>query len=156
MCKNYSLLDEIEKNNIILIEDDIPFENLKGLYFDNNIIIDKKIIKENETNCILAEELGHYFTSTGNILMNNTLEDIKQEKKARDWAVSRLITLDDLIEAIIDKKSQDIAELAENLEVTEDFVIEAIKYYERKYGLSVNYKGYKIQFNPYLKVKKLK
>ena len=46
-------------------------DGLKGLCLDDNIAIEKKL-SQNEKNCILAEELGHYHTSFGNIL-NQTI-----------------------------------------------------------------------------------
>ena len=41
---------------------------IKGLYCDGYIAINKDIETETERACILAEELGHYYTSSGDII----------------------------------------------------------------------------------------
>lgn len=156
MDKLQMLYDEIEKNKIEVIEAKLPTKKLKGLYSDDIIFIDNSIKHKADINCVLAEELGHHYTTSGNILQCDTLNSQKQEQKARDWAINRLISLDDLIIAVAVKKATDMAELAEILEVTEDFLLNAIEYYQRKYGLYTNHKGYKITFNPYLNVEKIK
>ena len=40
---------------------------LSGLYFNGNIAIEKKLTQTQKT-CVLAEELGHHYTTVGNIL----------------------------------------------------------------------------------------
>lgn len=57
---------------------------LRGLCVDNNIAI-KKSLNQAEKACILAEELGHYYTTTGNILDQTNISNRKQERRARLW-----------------------------------------------------------------------
>ena len=42
--------------------------SLKGLYYAGSIGIDKNLKTTKEKACVLAEELGHYHTSSGDIL----------------------------------------------------------------------------------------
>ena len=71
-------------------------DGLKGLCLDDNIAIEKKL-SQNEKNCILAEELGHYHTSFGNILNQTIISNRKQEHIARLWAYDKLIGLPGII-----------------------------------------------------------
>lgn len=56
----------------------------KGLYADNIIWINKYLPTSVEKACILAEELGHHYTTAGDILDQNDIENCKQELKAYD------------------------------------------------------------------------
>lgn len=50
----------------------------EGLYCDDVIWINKALTEQRKA-CILAEELGHYETSVGDILDTNELKNAKQE-----------------------------------------------------------------------------
>lgn len=54
----------------------------KGLYSDDCVWINK-CLSEREKACILAEEIGHYHTSSGDILDQNDIRNVKQERAAR-------------------------------------------------------------------------
>ena len=62
---------------------------LKGLYYNGNIAIEKKLT-QNQKACVLAEELGHHYTTVGNILDQSDTGSMKQERKARLWAYNKL------------------------------------------------------------------
>lgn len=135
--------DMIHERNITLIKDDIPATKMKGLYFDNTIIYDKSLETSAEKVCILAEELGHYETSSGDILDYSTVNSKKQERKARIWAADRLISFDDIIKAS-DAGIRNRYELAEFLNVTEEFIEETLRFWKEKYGLYISYGNYLI------------
>lgn len=141
------LLEKAEKAGIQLYENN-RISGLKGLYVDNTITINSNIETEAEKKCILAEELGHYCTSYGNILDQSTVENRKQEKKAREWAYRQTVGLSDLIQAY---KSgvRNRYELAEFLNVTEEFLQEVITYYQGKYGPCFEFDNYIIYFAPF-------
>ena len=120
---------------------------MKGLYFDNTIIFDRSLSTSAEKICILAEELGHFETGSGDILDQTQASNRKQERAAHKWATQELITLDDIIKA----SKEDIHnffELAEFLNVTEDFLREGIEILKEIYGTHVEYDGKVIQFEP--------
>ncbi|KYG88831.1 hypothetical protein A0U40_14100 [[Bacillus] sp. KCTC 13219] len=119
----------------------------KGLYSDNVIWINKWIPSIVEKRCVLAEELGHYHTTVGNILDQTNIINRKQELKARGWAYEKLIPLSNIILA---HKSHIINryELAEFLNVTEEFLEAALDWYKSKYGLCVTIDNFTIYFEP--------
>lgn len=73
--------------------------NLKGLYVDGNIAISESAKNSVEEACIMAEELGHHYTSVGNILDMSVSWNRKQERQARFNGYNRLIGLPGLISA---------------------------------------------------------
>lgn len=124
-----------------------PEKELSGLCINDNIIIRKDIDTNIEKMCVLAEELGHYYTSYGNILDQSKTKNIKQEKRARNWAYDRLVPLDKLIDAY-NKGIRNRYELAQYLEVLEEFLESALEYYKEKYGIYCILDNYIIYFEP--------
>jgi len=124
---------------------DLP-TGLGGLYYDNVILLDK-YRSTREKYCLLAEELGHYHTSSGNIVDQFKLENRKQEKRARAWAYEKVVPLEKIIQAHQGYISNKY-ELAKFLEVTESFLESALERYKERYGGTVNHNGYTICFEP--------
>jgi len=122
-------------------------EKTKGLYSDNVIWINQHIKSEREKACVLAEEHGHYLTTAGNILDQCKLSNRKQEQLARRKAYEKLIPLQRLVEASREG-IRNRYELAEYLDVTEDFLEAALSYYKGKYGLFTKWTSYIIYFEP--------
>lgn len=127
-------------------------EELKGFYIETRqrklILLDKHKIKTRaEKACILAEELGHYHTTVGDITDQSIAAHRKQERRARIWAHEKLIPLTAIIEA---HKSgiRSRYEFAEHLQVTEEFLEEALRRYQEKYGLQTKVGRYTVSFDP--------
>lgn len=140
------LLNEAYQNDIDVYEKELS-PRIKGLYADDVIWINKIIDRTNEKSCVIAEELGHYHTSSGDILKQSVLENRKQEKQARKWAHNKLITLSSFVDAYkigINNRF----ELAEYLNVTEEFLLEAIESFKEQYGVYVKTGNYTIFFEP--------
>ena len=123
---------------------------LKGLYYNGNIAIEKKLT-QNQKACVLAEELGHHYTTVGNILDQSDTGSMKQERKARLWAYNELIGLSGIIQGY-KAHCRSRHELADCLHVSEEFLQKAIDCYREKYGCSVELDGYLIVFDPSLAV----
>lgn len=153
---NYdSLVLELVKEGVEVIEHRFCNSGLKGLYFDNVIAINcKGILNEKEKACILAEEYGHYCTSYGNILDQRNLSNIKQEKRARNWAYEKLVSLKRLIDGY-EAGVRNCYELADFLGVTEDFLRKALNHYHEKCGLYAAWEDYLIYFSPLGVLRKL-
>nr|DAJ03031.1 MAG TPA: IrrE protein [Caudoviricetes sp.] len=98
--------------------------------------------------CVLAEELGHYYTTTGDILDQSEISNKKQERTARLWAYNKMITVEKLL-AAKEAGCQNGYEIAEYLEVTEEFLKEAISCYGAKYGKGFQKDQYIILFEPF-------
>ena len=61
---------------------------------DGHIALDKGLKTTAEKACVLAEELGHHYTSYGNMIdMNNLYKIRKQERQARLQGYNRMIGL---------------------------------------------------------------
>jgi Zn-dependent peptidase ImmA (M78 family) len=147
------LLNEAYKNDIVVKE--LKFESSsKGLIKNNKIAIRNDITTTNEKACILAEEIGHYFTTHGDILDQTKTENRRQEKRARNWAYEKLVPLDKVIEAY-DSGVRNRFELALYLDVIEEFLEEAIIHYKEKYGIYVVIGNYIVYFDPLGIYKKL-
>lgn len=132
----------------ISVDEDFPFDSaLKGLYIDKNIALSAELHTSAEKACILAEELGHHYTTVGDILDQTNTPNRKQEYRARVWAYRRAISLSDLISGY-KRGCQNRYELAEYLNVTEEFLIDALAHYKSKYGLCTRVDNYLIYFEP--------
>lgn len=140
------LLQTADDEGIEVIE--FTFKSdIKGLYSDNCIAISQKLNTTTEKKCILAEELGHYYTSEGNIIDLKNICNCKQERQARNWSFEKLVTLKSLIKASFECCTN-LYELAKYLDVTEEFLKEALDYYQSKYGLYTEVDNYCIYFSP--------
>lgn len=142
------LIVEAEDENIIVKEMEFN-SDLDGLYFNNKIAINKKLSSIAEKSCILAEEIGHHRKNIGNILLQDTVDNVKQEQKAREYAYNKLVSIDKLVVAF-SKNLRTTYEISDYLDVTEAFLLDAIEYYKAKYGIKVlERNGYFVQFVPY-------
>lgn len=139
------LLIEADENGLITKEKDLLAN--KGLIKGNRIAIKRDIPTLVEKSCVLAEELGHYYTTVGDILDQDASENRKQELKARMWAYDKQIGLSGLIDAC-ENNCETLYDTAEYLDVTEDFLIETLEAYTSKYGLSTKVGNYTIYFEP--------
>lgn len=145
---------KIENPELNISEMDLSdVTGLKGLYVDGNIAVEKNM-SEIEKACVLAEEIGHHKTSVGNILDLNDVGNRKQERKARLWAYNKQIGLSGLVRAF-EHGCQTRYEIAEYLEVTEEFLQECVDCYREKYGIGIEIDNYYITFIPHLRIGKL-
>lgn len=128
-------------------------QGLKGFYYDGNIAIERDMTSTEKT-CVLAEELGHHHTTVGDILDQSSAANRKQELRARLWAYNRLIGLHGIISAY-KAGCCNAHEVAEYLDVTEEFLQEALKCYRSKYGLYTQFDNYTIFFEPGIAVLEL-
>lgn len=153
-------MNKFEKLEDVAYQDDVDvlnyrFEsnNIKGLYCDGVIAIREDMTIPEKT-CALAEELGHHETSVGNILDMTSAVNRKQERQARLWAYNKQIGLIGLVRAF-EHGCQNRFEIAECLEVTEEFLEECIECYRNKYGICKRVDNYVVYFIPQLSVMKL-
>ena len=115
MTKYEELIGEYEH----LIIEERPMVN-DGLYADGCVWINQDM-PTNKKACVLAEEVGHYETSSGDILR-------KQELTARKWAYNKVVPEEKISEAISAGYTE-VWEIADHLDVDEQFLREALKYY---------------------------
>lgn len=134
-----------------LVVKEKPLQASDGRIKGNRIAIRKDIKTTTEKACVLAEELGHYYTSVGNIIDMKSFSNRKQERQARLWGYNRNIGLMGLIKAY-EHGCSTRYETAEYLEVTEETLEECIKCYRDKYGEYKIVDNYIIFFIPYVAV----
>ena len=145
------LLIEADNNNLITKEKPLPVS--KGRIKGNRIAI-RKGMTEAEKKCVLAEELGHHYTAVGDILDQSSAENRKQELRGRILAYNKLVGLRGIINAY-NHHCQSLAESAEYLGVTEEFLNDALIYYKGKYGIYTTIDNYAIIFEPTIAVMEL-
>ena len=84
---NYEdLLNEYAGDDLVIKEK--PLQSSNGRIYNNRIAIRHDLDTVNKT-CTLAEELGHYYTTTGDIIDQEDTSNRKQEYRAR----SRLLRM---------------------------------------------------------------
>ena len=143
--------DRAYNAGIDVVEYSFRNKTIKGLYCDGTAAISNDIDTNAERACILAEEVGHQYTSTGNIIDQTNIQNRKQEFRARMWAYNEMIGLMGIIDAY-KYGCRNIYEVAEYLEVTEEFLNDALNAYRDKYGVYTIVDNYAIYFIPALLV----
>ena len=119
-----------------------------GLLNGRRIAIRKNIATQAEKSCVLAEELGHHYTSSGDILDQTDVMNQKQEYRARLYGYNLKIGLTGLIRAY-EAGCRNLYEMAEFLDTTEEYLKEAIRCYRSKYGVCAAIDNYVIYFEPF-------
>lgn len=140
------LINEAGKEGVSVIEMNFKGKS-KGYYLDDVIAIDSKLETIAEKRCTLIEEIGHLKTSSGNILDDKNTSNRKQEKRARNWAYEKLAGIVSIVNAF-EKGIRSRHDLAEHLNITENFLEEAIQHYREKYGMYCEIDTYVIYFEP--------
>ena len=147
-----TLLLNAEKEGLIVKEKPLKYNN--GRIKGNRIAIRDDIETITEKTCVLAEELGHHYTTVGDILDQSDAANRKQERRARLWAYDRLIGLQGIINAY-EAGCRNCYEMSDFLGVTEEALSECLDAYREKYGTGVRQGKYYIIFEPILAVGKL-
>lgn len=132
MKKLNTIFSIIEKEKIILEEIQINFSDSKGIYLKipdipPTICVDKSILSYSYIYIsILAEELGHHFTTNGDLTVKskNYSEQLyknKKERLAKIWGTNFLISDDEFVQALNNCIST-IDEMAEYFHVTREVI----------------------------------
>lgn len=147
------LLSTADDAGVDVIDYNFRSQRIKGLYCDGTIALNEDIPTTAEKACVLAEELGHYHTSSGDIILKNPTS-AKQEQQARLWGYNNRIGLSGLI-SCYKADCHNLYEMAEHLDVTEEFLQEALECYRHKYGIYTQVDNYVIFFEPNIGVLEL-
>ena len=139
-----------DSENLIVKEKDIP--GYGGRIYKNRIAINRSLPTQAEKSCVLAEEIGHHCTSSGDILDQTDIMNRKQEYRARFYGYNLKIGLTGLIRAY-EAGCRNFFEMAEFLDATEEYLKEAIQCYKSKYGICTAVDNYIIYFEPFAVMK---
>jgi hypothetical protein len=145
------LLDTANKNGLLVKEKSLARNN--GRIMGNRIAV-RKDMTTTEKACVLAEELGHYETTVGDIIDMSAPWNRKQERQARLNGYNRMIGLIGIVRAY-EAGCQDQHKIAEFLNVTEEYLLECIECYRDIYGEMKSTDNYIIYFIPNLAVIKM-
>ena len=143
------MLDIADQDGLAVKE--LPLEGNNGRIYGKRIAIRDSLKTTAEKAYALSEELGHYRTSSGDILDQFDSSNRKQEHRARMWAYDKLINLIGIIDCF-KAGCRNRYEAAEYLNVPEECFQDTIDAYRRKYGQFVQVADYVIYFEPCLAV----
>lgn len=141
----FELLESQYPNLIIKKDSKMP-PGISGLYFDNHIFINS-LLSSYAQNGVLAEEIGHYETTYGDII---DLSDIKKKKLeiiARRWGYENVISLDKIIECY-KQGNRTLDEVCVFFEITPTYLENVLDFYKIKYGTHKFCGDYKVLFDP--------
>ena len=142
------LLINANKQGFSIVEIDLGTDTPCGKCIGNTIYINNRITTK-EKACILAEEIGHYYLTVGDITNQMDINNKKQELKARRYGYSLLIEPDDIIHAV-KKGCNNRYEIADYLNISEEFFEKLIQDYKKPYGMGVLVRKYYLQLEPNL------
>lgn len=146
------LQDHAYMDGIDVIERRFKSNNIKGLYCNGVVAVSKDIETQKEKSCVLAEEIGHDRTSSGDILSQADIMNRKQEYRARFYGYNLKIGLTGLIRAY-EAGCRNFFEMAEYLDATEEYLKKALLCYKSKYGICTAVDNYVIYFEPFAVMK---
>lgn len=119
-------------------------EGLPGLY-NNNVVYLNPNQSSVELHETVAEEIAHHYTTFGNIIDQSDPSNRKQEAKAR--AVGAEMTVHpSLLIACKLQGFKETWECAEYLNVTPEYLVDALQMYKSRFGLEFEYSGFLFKF----------
>ena len=139
------------KDGIEIIEYPFKSSNIKGLYCNGTVALNEDMTQV-EKSCVLAEEIGHHCTSSGDILDQTDIMNRKQEYRARLYGYNLKVGLTGLISAY-EEGCRNLYEMAEYLDVTEEYLRNVINCYHAKYGQYTIVDNFVIYFEPFAVMK---
>lgn len=151
MTKYERTLQEASDKGLTVAED-VPFTSgVDGLVIGDVIGLSRRLQSYKEKACVLAEEIAHHDLNVGDILDQPDAGNSQQEYRARIRAFDRLVGLSGIV-TCFKGGDRSLWEMAEHLEVTEDFLREALEAYRLRYGDGILVDGCWISFEPHLDV----
>ncbi|MBC6133489.1 toxin [Listeria booriae] len=138
-------------SEIPVIECDLYADTgLYGAYRNGHILLEKRqSIRDKKI--IVMEEIQHHKSSVGTIIDETNINNKKQENFARNLVYDNFIT----IATIIHCHNQGFVyyyEVAEYLNLPEEFIQDAVEYYRLKYGAIYKTDGYTLYFGSAIEI----
>lgn len=142
MIKTEKLEIILDKCHIIKEFAPLPPSVLGHYHYDENyyLILINESIRNNEKlyRTVLAEEIGHYRTTIGDITprrymhYTNRIVIDKKELLALRWAVNFLVPTELLLSVIKDRLVSTLEEIADFFVVTEEFIIHKLEFMSKE------------------------
>lgn len=143
-----NLLEKTNAEGVSVVEIDLGTDTPCGKCIGDTIFINNRVTT-NEKKCVLAEELGHYHLTIGDITDLKSINNRKQELKARRYGYKLLIEPDDIVHTMKQGCSNKY-ELSDFLNISEEFFEELIEDFKKQYGMGVFVGNYYLQLEPCL------
>ncbi|MGG7213493.1 ImmA/IrrE family metallo-endopeptidase [Clostridium nigeriense] len=143
-----NLLRKTSEEGVSVVEINLGTDTPCGKCIGDTIFINDRATT-NEKRCVLAEELGHYHLTIGDITDLKDINNRKQELKARRYGYKLLIEPDDIVHAM-KQGCNNRYDLADFLNISEEFFEELIEDFKRQYGVGIFVGNYYLQFEPCL------
>lgn len=124
-----------------------------GFYINGKIYINSNLSETRKAE-VLYEELAHHKLTYGNILDQSKDINRKFENYARRYGYEAALPLRIIVEAY-NYGVNNLYELAEYAQLSEEYVSDILEHYKSKYGIGTHYGDYSITFEP-LRVYKYK
>jgi len=135
------------KNDWIEIEETNRLPKFQpGLYINGKIFINSNLSETRKAE-VLFEELAHHKLTYGNILDQSKWINRKFENYARRHGYEAALPIRIIVEAHHYGVSN-LYELAQYVQLSEEYIVEILKHYKNKYGIGTHYGEYLITFDP--------
>lgn len=151
MTKYEQALQEAADKGLDVWEDIALNSDTGGLVVGDTIALSHRLRLYKEKYCVLAEEIAHHDLNVGDILDQSDSGNSQQEYRARMKAFDRLVGMAGIV-TCFKAGDRTLYEMAERLEVTEDFLREALAAYRLRYGDGVMVDDCWVRFEPYLDI----
>lgn len=146
MTKYEKLIVKAEKLGAEVREIDFGTDKKCGRCLNNLIYINNRM-SEIEKYEVLAEELGHFKTTYGNILNQSNTTNRKLENVARREGFNIIVEPNDVVEAIR-HNAFTMYEIAEYIHVSVETFFDILEDWKRKYGVGIQVGTCYLQFEP--------
>lgn len=117
-----------------------------GFYINGKIYINSNLSETRKAE-VLYEELAHHKLTYGNILDQSKNINRKFENYARRHGYEVALPLRVIVEAY-NYGVSNLYELAQYVQLSEEYIAEILKHYKNKYGIGTHYDEYSITFDP--------
>lgn len=111
-------------------------DRIHGLCCDHTIALSQSLPNSTAKACVLEEEIAHHDLTVGDIIVETIPANRKQEHRARMLAYYRRCNPNMIADALR-AGHRSLTAIAEHIDVTEEFLVDAIEGYRQKYGLAV-------------------
>lgn len=151
-------LNKLSTDGVEVDECSLMGSKLPGLYIEDKdqppVVMINPSLSPREKSCILAEEAGHHYRTCGKIIRLSDAWKRKQERTARAWGFEYRAPLEEIAQAWLNGANT-IWDLADELGITEKFLVAALDYYRERYGILAELPDdVYVQLDPYFDVYK--
>lgn len=121
------LIEEYQNDLTFEFRSDMP-DSLSGLIIDNHVLVNSSVDR-NKAYITIAEEIGHYETSSEKNITDYSLHR-KEEIQARRWGYKKILPVHHLKQFSDSEEEVYLYQIAEELNLPEDVIEKSIEVYK--------------------------